>query len=96
MCTYIYICMYVCTYIYTHVSDFNQKTKLSSEVSYLTYLAQQSGGLSDNMFNQDPFQSNRSRNWFELKWLLYNIKLDHKFSEKTNFTLNFFQPASQK
>ena len=76
--------------------DFNQKTKLSSEVSYLTYLAQQAGGLSDNMFNQDPFQSNRSRNWFELKWLLYNIKLDHKFSEKTNFTLNFFGLNSQR
>ena len=76
--------------------DFNQKTKLSSEVSYLTYLAQQAGGLSDNMFNQNPFQSNRSRNWFELKWLLYNIKLDHKFSKKTNFTLNFFGLNSQR
>jgi Fe(3+) dicitrate transport protein len=76
--------------------DFNQKTRLSSEVSYLTYLAQQAGGLSDNMFNQNPFQSNRERNWFELKWLLYNIKLDHKFSEKTNFTLNIFGLNSQR
>ena len=59
-------------------------------------MAQQAGGLSDNMFNQNPFQSNRSRNWFELKWLLYNIKLDHKFSEKTNFTLNFFGLNSQR
>ena len=42
--------------------DFNQKTKLSSEVSYLTYLAQQA----------------------------------HKFSEKTNFTLNFFGLNSQR
>ncbi|MDC0622432.1 TonB-dependent receptor [Flavobacteriaceae bacterium] len=76
--------------------DFNQKTKLSSEVSYLTYLAQQAGGLSDSMFNQNPFQSNRARNWFELKWLLYNIKLDHKFSNKTNFTVNFFGLNSQR
>jgi len=76
--------------------DFNQKTKLSSEISYLTYLAQQAGGLSDSMFNQNPFQSNRARNWFELKWLLYNIKLDHKFSNKTNFTVNFFGLNSQR
>ena len=76
--------------------DFNQKTKLSSEVSYLTYLAQQAGGLSDNMFNQDPFQSNRARNWFELKWLLYNLKLEHKISDKTNFSLNFFGLNSQR
>ena len=76
--------------------DFNQKTKLSSEVSYLTYLAQQAGGLSDSMFNQSPFQSNRARNWFELKWFLYNIKLEHKISEKTNFSFNFFGLNSQR
>ena len=76
--------------------DFNQKTKLSSEVSYLTYLAQQAGGLSDSMFNQSSFQSNRARNWFELKWFLYNIKLEHKISEKTNFSFNFFGLNSQR
>ena len=51
---------------------------MSGEVSYLKYLAQQAGGLSDRMFNLDPLQSNRERNWFELDWLLYNFKLDHK------------------
>ena len=76
--------------------DFNLNTKLSSEVSYLTYLAQQAGGLSDNMFNQNPFQSNRARNWFELKWLLYNLKLEHKISDKTNFSINFFGLNSQR
>ena len=76
--------------------DFNQKTKLSSEISYLTYLAQQAGGLSDSMFNQNPFQSNRARNWFELKWLLYNLRFEHKISDKTNFSLNFFGLNSQR
>ena len=76
--------------------DFNQKTKLSSEISYLTYLAQQAGGLSDSMFNQNPFQSNRARNWFELKWLLYNLSLEHKISDNTNFSLNFFGLNSQR
>ena len=76
--------------------DLNQKTKLSSEISYLTYLAQQAGGLSDSMFNQNPFQSNRARNWFELKWLLYNLRLEHKISDNTNFSLNFFGLNSQR
>ncbi len=70
--------------------DFNTATKLEAEVTYLKYLAQQAGGLTDAMFNQNPFQSNRARNWFQINWLLYNIKLSHRFSEKTNFTFNFF------
>ena len=42
------------------------------------------------MFNTDPYQSNRSRNWFYLNWLLYNFKLNHKFSDKSSFLFNFF------
>ena len=66
------------------------KTSISSEISYIKYLAKQAGGLSDRMFNTDPYQSNRSRNWFYLNWLLYNFKLNHKFSDKSSFLFNFF------
>ena len=77
--------------VYAHIGyKFNDKTKLTGEVTYLDYLAQQAGGLTDDMFNQNPFQSNRSRNWFEVDWLLYNLKLAHKFNVDTNFTFNFF------
>lgn len=69
---------------------FNDRTELTAELTYLNYLAQQAGGLTDKMFNENPFQSNRPRNWFTVNWLLYNIKLAHRFSEKTNFTFNFF------
>ncbi len=76
---------------FVHIGyQFNVKTKLTGEITYLTYLAQQSGGLTDRMFAENPFQSNRKRNWFEVNWLLYNVKLAHKFSNKTNFTFNFF------
>lgn len=70
--------------------QFNNKTSISSEITYLKYLAHQAGGLSDKMFNSNPFQSNRSRNWFGLNWLLYNLKLEHKFNLNSNFSLNFF------
>ncbi|VAW09928.1 Iron(III) dicitrate transport protein FecA [hydrothermal vent metagenome] len=76
---------------YAHIGyRFNDNTKLTGEVTYLTYLARQAGGLTDQMFNENPLQSNRERNWFEVNWLLYNIKLAHRFSEQTNFTVNFF------
>ena len=76
---------------FAHIGyEFNENTSLTGEFTYLNYLAQQAGGLTDAMFNEDPFQSNRARNWFEVDWLLYNLKLSHKFSDKTNFTFNLF------
>ncbi|WP_299134149.1 TonB-dependent receptor [uncultured Tenacibaculum sp.] len=70
--------------------EVNDKTNLEFEVTYLNYLAQQAGGLTDIMFNENPYQSNRARNWFKIDWFLYNFKLSHEFSEKTTFTFNFF------
>jgi len=63
---------------------------LTGEISYLKYLAHQAGGLSDRMFQQDPIQSNRSRNWFGLDWLLYNLKLKHNFNNESTLSINFF------
>jgi len=77
--------------VFAHIGyKFNNKTSLSAEITYLNYLAQQAGGLTDDMFNDNPYQSNRARNWFEIDWFLYNLKLLHKFTNKTNFTFNFF------
>ena len=70
--------------------DYNKKNKFSIEVTYLNYLAQQAGGLSDQMYSNNPFQSNRERNWFKVDWLLYNFKWAHKISSKTNLSFNFF------
>lgn len=70
--------------------EISDKTKLEAEVTYLKYVAQQAGGLTDAMFNENPFQSNRARNWFQVDWFLYNLKLAHQFSDKTTFTFNFF------
>lgn len=76
---------------YTHLDyQVSNDTKLSGEFTYLNYLAQQAGGLTDDMFNQDPLQSNRSRNWFKVNWLLWNFKLEHQFSKKTKASLSLF------
>ncbi len=68
----------------------------SFEITYLDYLAQQPGGLSDEMFLENPFQSNRARNWFELNWFLYNSKIDYQFSDNSNFNFNFFGLKAQR
>lgn len=68
----------------------NDQNSFSFEITYLDYLAQQAGGLTDQMFLENPYQSNRKRNWFQVNWLLYNLKWVHSISEKTNFSLNIF------
>ena len=70
--------------------DFNDRTKLSFEYTYLDYLAQQPGGLTDAQFYENPDFSNRERNWFDVNWNLYALKFEHQFSDKTDFSLNIF------
>lgn len=77
--------------------NFSKDTKLTFEGSYLNYLAQQPGGLTDRQFEEDPTFSNRTRNFFEVDWKLYNLKLEHAFSEQTDFSLSLFHlDASRK
>jgi len=84
-------------------SEFNQNTafltlefapnslwKIRLEQTYMDYLAQQAGGLVDFEFRQDPRQSKRSRNWFEVNWLLTNLSIDYKLSEKTKINNRTF------
>ncbi|WP_378183759.1 TonB-dependent receptor domain-containing protein [Aquimarina sp. SS2-1] len=76
---------------YSHLGyQIAERTKLTGEFTYLNYLAQQPGGLSDSRFEENPRQSNRTRNWFEVDWKLFSLRLDHKFSEKTDLSLNVF------
>ncbi len=76
---------------YAHVGyQLSEKTKLTGEFTYLDYLAKQPGGLTDTQFEVDPDFSNRTRNWFEVDWKLFSLKLEHEFSEKTDFSINLF------
>jgi len=72
------------------IYDFNKQSKLSFDLTYFTYLTQQAGGLNDQMFLNNPFQSNRARNWFNVDWLLYNLRFDHKFDFKKSISVSFF------
>jgi Fe(3+) dicitrate transport protein len=76
--------------------NLNEKSKITGEITYMKYLAHQAGGLSDFMFANDPFQSNRERNWFEIKWFLYNLKYLLEISEDSSFSFNFFGLDAQR
>ena len=68
----------------------DEKIKITADITYLNYLAHQAGGLSDIMFRDNPFQSNRERNWFDINWFLYNLKYIYKVNDGLNLSLNFF------
>jgi Fe(3+) dicitrate transport protein len=59
------------------------RTSLQMDFTRMHYLAQQPGGLTDVQFRQDPTQSFRARNWFEVDWNLMGLHFQHKLSERT-------------
>jgi len=61
----------------------NSKLKLGLEYTHMDYLAQQPGGLTDMQFDEDPSESNRSRNWFQVDWNIAAFTLDYKFNCRT-------------
>ena len=76
--------------------QFNPETSLSFEYTYLNYLAQQSGGLTDTQFDLDPIYSNRTRNWFEIDWNLAALNFNHNFSSKTKLSAIIFGLVAER
>lgn len=70
--------------------EFTERTSITAETTYMKYLAQQSGGMTDPQFDKDPTFSNRERNWFDVDWKLFNLKFKHKFSSMTELSVNLF------
>ena len=63
------------------------KFSVSFELTYMDYLAQQPGGLTDEAFEEDMFRSKRERNWFKVNWLLYSFQAYYDYNEKTHFSI---------
>ncbi|MGN7989608.1 TonB-dependent receptor domain-containing protein [Pedobacter sp. 22226] len=69
---------------YIHLNyNFSDKFSLTGEYTYMHYLAQQPGGLTDKDFNADPRISVRDRNWFKVNWNLMSLTADYRFSAST-------------
>ncbi|RYD85938.1 MAG: TonB-dependent receptor, partial [Sphingobacteriales bacterium] len=69
---------------YVHLDyQFTPKLKVTGEYTYMDYLAQLPGGLTDADFEADESQSVRPRNWFKVNWNLASITFDYKFNDNT-------------
>lgn len=71
---------------YVHLAyDLSPRLKITGEYTFMKYLAQQPGGLTDEQFETDPSQSVRARNWFKVNWNLVSVSLDYKLNDYTRF-----------
>lgn len=69
---------------YGHVGwEVTEQLKLTAEYTFMNYLAQQPGGLTDAQYAADPSVSVRARNWFRVNWNLVNFTADYKISPRT-------------
>lgn len=66
------------------------KFKIDADFTKMSYLAQQSGGLTDKNFEDDPRQSLRARNWFNVSWNMGSINFTYSFSESTRLNIRNF------
>ncbi len=70
--------------------------KLNAEYTHLDYLSQQSGGLTDALFEQDAQQSVRERNWFGVRWDLLSVSGTYKFSSNLKVNVRIFGLVAQR
>src|SRR5687768_7850515 len=67
--------------------DITSNTRVGVDITHMGYLAQQPGGLTDDMFESNPRQTNRARNWFQVNWNLFALHVDHKFSSTSELNV---------
>ena len=82
---------------FAHIEyELSNRTSIEGEVTFFNYLAKQPGGLTDSQFLADPTFSNRDRNWFDVDWKVYSLRLDHKFTPQTRASLQLFGLDAQR
>ncbi|MES2520425.1 MAG: TonB-dependent receptor [Bacteroidota bacterium] len=68
----------------------SEKVKIGAELTSMSYLMQQPGGLTDAQFNENPQASYRNRNWFQAKWNMPVVTLDYQIDERTKFNIRAY------
>ncbi len=70
--------------------QFSKKTSIGLDYTNMAYLAHQPGGITDAMFAEDPRQSNRERNWFDVSWNMFALHFNHEFDSSSSFNIRAF------
>lgn len=68
----------------------SDRLSVKFEYTFMDYLAQQPGGLTDTHFEEDPRQSIRSRNWFSVNWNLMANIIDYRITDRLKLNVRNF------
>lgn len=66
------------------------KFSITTEIMRSHIRSQQAGGLTDVQFAQDPTQSLRSRNWFDITWTTPAIIANYQINANTRWNTKLF------
>ncbi len=69
---------------------FSQKLLVTFDLTKMHYLAQQAGGLTDKNFQDNPKQSVRNRNWFQVNWNLACLQLTYQIAKNSKINMRTF------
>lgn len=68
----------------------SERLSLTLEYTFMHYITKQPGGLTDKLFEEDPQQSIRNRNWFQVNWNLAALIFNYKLNDKTSINIRNF------
>lgn len=75
---------------------FTDRMRLSVEQTYMQYLAQQAGGLTDALFEQNARQSIRNRNWFSVTWAISALHYNWEINRSTTVDVKAFKVGAER
>ncbi len=73
-----------------------KKLQIGIEYSLLRNKIHMPGGLTDSLFNADPKQSTRSRNWLQSPWNIISANITYKINENTSLSFKSSYLFSQR
>lgn len=74
----------------------SSKLLINLDVTKMSYLAKQAGGLTDKGFSENPRASVRSRNWFYVDWNLFSLNATYEISNQTQINVRNFALMAQR
>lgn len=75
---------------------FTENSHVRLEFTGMQYVAQQAGGLTDALFNQNDRQSIRQRNWFKVDWNILALHYTYDFSSRSTLNIRAFGMMSSR
>lgn len=76
--------------------DISHDLRLRADVTTMSYLAQQPGGLTDRQFETDPTRSFRARNWFGVDWNVFSVRADAILDDVTTLQAAAFATIASR